>query len=130
MIFSPHSIEQILAGNKFVTRRRVRAGEPCRYQVGKSYAIQPGRGKAAVGRVMVKSVVKERFVGAMCCDEAQHHTATTAFFIQKRNEYLQAEALREGFASWAELEAAYQQLNGLVSLERHCWRIEFKLEGD
>ena len=61
MIFAPDLCEKILAGEKTVTRRRVKYDDqgralPCRYKVGKVYAIQPGRGKKAVGRMRVTLV--------------------------------------------------------------------------
>lgn len=65
MIFRQEMVDKILAGEKTVTRRPVRLGYthgavqpkrielPCRYKIGKTYAIQPGRGQKAVGRLRV-----------------------------------------------------------------------------
>jgi hypothetical protein len=66
MIFRPELVDKILAGSKTVTRRRLKhrdgrpiGATPFRYQVGMTYAIQPGRGKAHVGHILVRDVVVE-----------------------------------------------------------------------
>lgn len=74
MIFKQEMIDKILAGQKTVTRRPVKfrpsihddAGEqlPCRYEAGKTYAVQPvieegpgkGRGGKEIARIRVRSV--------------------------------------------------------------------------
>jgi hypothetical protein len=63
MIFAPSTVEKVLDGSKTETRRLVRPGRdkaPC--EVGRVYAIQPGRGKAAIGQFYVKGVRKERLL--------------------------------------------------------------------
>ena len=59
MIFRPELVEKILAGQKTETRRRAKEGEPCRYEAGKTYALQPGRTKAGVARIRVTDVRRE-----------------------------------------------------------------------
>ena len=76
MQFTPENCEQILAGNKTVTRRLVRVGDcgdvaggvvwavrrdgrPV-WKVGGEYAVQPGRGMAAVGRIRMAEIRRER----------------------------------------------------------------------
>jgi hypothetical protein len=79
MLFKPELCEKILKGAKVQTRRIVKAGEGLEYwlgpagseikavyndkglkwMVGKTYAIQPGRGKAAVGRFLLLDIRKE-----------------------------------------------------------------------
>lgn len=59
MIFRPELVRDIRAGRKTATRRPVKAGKPCRYRPGKSYAVQPGRGKSATCRIKVTSVTRE-----------------------------------------------------------------------
>lgn len=53
MIFKPQLASKVMSGEK---TRTWRPGEVCRYQVGKDYAVQPGRGKSAIGRVRVVSI--------------------------------------------------------------------------
>lgn len=64
MIFKQEMVDAILSGRKTVTRRRVKYEDtgfeirrvPCRYRPGKTYAVQPGRGKKGVARILVLSV--------------------------------------------------------------------------
>jgi hypothetical protein len=60
VIFRPELAALILSGEKTVTRRPV-TDDHCRYEVGKTYAVQPGRGKHAIGRLRVTNVRRERF---------------------------------------------------------------------
>jgi len=78
MLFS-HTHEQVLDGSKVLTTRLVApgdryethpisreivrvmdAGGRVKYEVGKSYAAQPGRGKEAVCRIRIKRILKNR----------------------------------------------------------------------
>lgn len=74
MIFREEMVAKILAGEKTVTRRRIwrlsSTGQffPCRYQVGKTYAVQPGRGKKAVARIRILDVRRGLIAGV---DEAE-----------------------------------------------------------
>ena len=76
MLFKPEQIEQIKMGNKIETRRVVKPGEKIMYQyagkdhatviefsngrtkwqVGKTYAICPGRGKSGVGFIRINGL--------------------------------------------------------------------------
>ena len=72
MIFQ-HTWQQVLDGTKTQTRRLVKPGEwvgyigkdvlsgtgRTVYEVGKTYAVQPGRGQAAVGRIRITSIRQE-----------------------------------------------------------------------
>lgn len=49
-----------MEGRKTVTRRRAASGVPCRYRVGAEYAIQPGRGAPAVGRILVTGIHRQQ----------------------------------------------------------------------
>lgn len=60
MIFRPELVEAIRAGRKTETRRPVKPDQPCRYVVGRTYAVQPGRGKRGVCRIRVIDVRRER----------------------------------------------------------------------
>lgn len=61
MIFRPELVRKIQRGEKTMTRRPMKRGEPtCRYSTGKSYAVQPGRGKSATCRIHIDGVRLER----------------------------------------------------------------------
>lgn len=63
MIFRPELARAILRGVKSQTRRPVKPGEDrCRYRPGGSYAVQPGRTRPAIGRMIVTRVERERLV--------------------------------------------------------------------
>lgn len=55
MIFRPELAEMVVDGIKTQTRRPTK-GKPCRYAVGQTYAVQPGRGKHSVGRITIEAV--------------------------------------------------------------------------
>ena len=59
MIFSPDLAAKVMDGTKTVTRRRLH-GRPIRDQVGRTYAVQPGRGQKAIGRIRITAVRTER----------------------------------------------------------------------
>lgn len=76
MIFKDELCQAVLDGNKTQTRRLVRVEEryisngaipatvyawhKIKWQVGRTYAIQPGRGKKAVGRFRLTEIRQER----------------------------------------------------------------------
>lgn len=70
MIFRPELVRAITAGRKTVTRRPVRGDEPCRYVAGKTYAVQPGRGRPAILRIAITSV-EVGVAGDVTFDEAR-----------------------------------------------------------
>jgi uncharacterized protein YhfF len=59
MIFRPELARQIRNGRKTMTRRPIKRDQPCRYQPGKSYAVQPGRGQSATCRIHITDVRHE-----------------------------------------------------------------------
>lgn len=110
MIFRPELAEAVMAGRKTVTRRLVQENpaspwyvEKCALQVDRSYAVQPGRGVAAIGRVRILSVARERF---------------------DPSKITPPEARAEGFATYKEFVATWKQLHGNL-LPLSVWRIEF-----
>src|SRR4051794_36564549 len=96
MNFQRQLAEKVLHGEKTVTRR-LASDNPrspwsihgCALKVGRSYAVCPGRGRHAIGRVVVTDVRGQRL--SHLTDE---------------------EARREGFPSAFEFEVAWQQING------------------
>lgn len=103
MIFSPDLAAKVLDGSKTQTRRRDKGG-PCRYKAGKTYAVQPGRGKKAIGRIRVLSVRPE-------------------LMTQLDDE----EARLEGFKNTGEFAAKWLAIYGKGSWLDIVWRIEFTL---
>ena len=85
MIFRPELVPLVLDGRKTQTRRL----GVFEYTPGRDYAVQPGRGKHAVGRIKVTAVRRERL-----------------------GDISQADALREGFASRWEFIAYWRDLHG------------------
>jgi hypothetical protein len=111
MQFSPDLCDLILRRKKTVTRRRMKWGGwcgcsemPCRYEVGKTYAIQPGRGKKAVGRIRVISVDR-----------------------QKLGRPTMLEARLEGFLNPHLFVAKWLDLYGKYDVDQIVDRIEFEL---
>jgi hypothetical protein len=59
VIFRPELARKINAGQKTMTRRPINGAPLCRYQPGKSYAVQPGRGQSATCRIKIVAVRRE-----------------------------------------------------------------------
>lgn len=103
MIFKD-TFNQVLSGNKTVTRRIVKYGEflngpavqnnryAIKWHVGREYAVQPGRMKKGLGKIKVTAIRKERLgdiTGSDAArelgwdltkqDELNEHTALAAF---------------------------------------------------
>jgi hypothetical protein len=107
MIFKPRLVRLILAGKKTQTRRPRRGEEECRYQVGRSYAVQPGRGMESVGRILITDVREELL-----------------------HELTQPDAIREGFRTTEEFFDYWRELyrEGPVGLKVPVWVISFDLD--
>jgi hypothetical protein len=105
---------KVMRGSKTVTRRLVSDNprspwwvEKCGLVVGKTYAVCPGRGKPAVGRVEVTDVYPMRL-----------------------GWISYAECLKEGFGSRSEFIATWKEINGVFDLHALVWRVEFRLVGE
>lgn len=104
MLFSPDLVEKILRGEKTQTRRR-RHGEnptgqrdgwvdePCRYKAGRTYAVQPGRGKKAVARILIRSVTAQAM-----CDMSDDDVRAEGF--RTRDEFVSKWLSMYGKGSW------------------------------
>jgi hypothetical protein len=101
VIFRPEMARLISQGAKSQTRR-IADKDMCRYEAGKSYAVQPGRGKTAVCRLTVVAVRRER-LGDISLPDAR----------------------REGFRTTGEFFDYWRELHGRVELERDVWVISF-----
>lgn len=99
------AVDLILKGRKTVTRRL----KPL--PVGKEFAIQPGRGKFAVGRARVKS----------CMPHSEWLSSVPVLFRLSEHEQ---EARKEGFVFWKNLNKWLED-HTPEGAELH--RIEFEL---
>lgn len=115
LIFRRRLAEAVLDGRKTQTRRRMNDNpnspwfrERCGFQVGESYAVQPGRGKRAIGRVVIEQVRAEP-LGAMT----------------------EADAQAEGFDSLAAFFLGWQEINGLrPDSDEIVWVLSFSRSPD
>ncbi|MCW2953241.1 MAG: hypothetical protein JWQ48_2411 [Conexibacter sp.] len=111
MNFRPELAQKVMTGEKTVTRR-LASDNPrspwfrgsCRLLPRHTYAVCPGRGKNAIGRV---AIVRTE--------------------LMRLGHLSDAEARREGFADGASFEAAFTGINGSYDAAAEVWRIEFKL---
>jgi hypothetical protein len=125
MIFA-HTLDKVLSAEKCQTRRLIKNNEKlCSesglfgeqifvkatssrkvYEVGKSYAVQPNRGKSAVARIVITGIRREPV-----------------------RAITEQDAHAEGFASRDEFIATWRIIHGQkASLNRHVWVIEFELQ--
>lgn len=112
MIFAADLAEKVARGEKVVTRRVVKlvpnqhpSAQPCRYVVGRSYAVQPGRGKRSIARIRIVGV-DQMPLGIIGADEAR----------------------REGFADAVAFARRWCDLHhGIYDPATLVWRIEFEL---
>lgn len=102
MIFRPELAKLIKQGKKSQTRRMIDS-RTCRYRPGKAYALQPGRGKSAIGRITVTDVREER-LGDISFQDAR----------------------REGFRTTGDFFDYWQSLHGSVDLDLRVWVISFE----
>lgn len=106
MIFKPELADLIINGRKTETRRPVKG--ICRYEEGKHYAIQPGRGQKAIDRLLVLSVTQESL------GDIDHQAAR-----------------REGFTDFGEFLDYWANLYnadiGDLDMEQRVWVINFEL---
>ena len=103
MIFRPELAKLILQGKKTQTRRPMKQAT-CRYQAGKSYALQPGRGKLAAGRITITEV-RQEFLGDLSLKDAK----------------------REGFVTTDEFFDYWRGLYGSANPVLRVWVISFQL---
>jgi hypothetical protein len=110
MNFRPELAAKVMAGEKTVTRRLVSDNprspwwrEQCSLKINHSYAVCPGRGKHAIGRVRIVDI------------ELQTLGTLGPF-----------EARAEGFDSVESFEAAFAGINGSYDQDALVWRIAFE----
>jgi hypothetical protein len=123
MIFQ-YTFQQVLSGDKTKTSRLINPHDSAvtgkdgkieavlnngrdKYRVGKTYAVQPGRGKPAVGRIRLLGI--ERKV------------------VSETNK---TEAKQEGYASRQEFFAQWDEIHGAGKRNIEVWMLEFELVRD
>ena len=162
MIFQKESIEAILAGRKTMTRRIVKYGENyetttddkkigyvfkegfktrTKWQVGKKYAVCPGRGKPQVwycpkclklceNKIMLNK--KDSIIISNC----SCHIQTKPLFVEiteirkeKLLEISEEDAKEEGFSCRGDFYLTFAQINKKL-FEKHCQEKEGKWNPD
>jgi hypothetical protein len=110
VIFRPDLAAKVLSGEKTVTRRLAsdnprspwwRGG--CALEPGRRYAVQPGRGRAALGRVEVAEAA-----------------------LEPLGHLTDAEARREGFPDALAFCDAWIAINGQYRPGALVWRVELR----
>ena len=102
MIFQ-RTFQLVLAERKTQTRRIIRSERPpCK--VGGTVAVQPGRGKKAVGRIMVTALSRVRL-----------------------GSITEADARAEGFANRGEFIETWRRMHGQFEDDTEVWVITFCL---
>lgn len=117
MNFQPELAAKVMAGEKTVTRRLAndKPRSPwfeggCSLVVGRDYAVCPGRGKNAIGRVRVTSLA-----------------------LQHLGHLTDREAMLEGFRSDGGLspgmvfERVWTEINGSYDKWARVWRVAFEV---
>lgn len=104
MIFHPELAARITLGAKTVTRRPVGRRETCRYEPGRTYAVQLRRGGVAIDSILIKAVERQTLELPLTAEEAA----------------------REGFDSPAAFEAKWRSLYG-NDFPTDVFRIEFEV---
>lgn len=111
MNFKAKLADEVMRGRKTVTRRLANDNPNshwysggCFYKVGRDYAVCPGRGKNAIGRVRITSV-RLMTLRTLSTDEAR----------------------REGFETMADFVRAWREINGSYDFKARVWRVEFEV---
>jgi hypothetical protein len=120
MIFQ-HTLEEVLSGRKTKTSRLINPHDTAvigsdgkieavlnkgrdKYRVGKTYAVQPARGKPAVARIRLLGIERKTV-----------------------SETSKSDAKQEGFASREEFFAEWGSIHGENKLDAGVWMLEFEL---
>ncbi|HSH12327.1 MAG TPA: ASCH domain-containing protein, partial [Desulfurivibrionaceae bacterium] len=118
------SWQKVLSGQKTQTRRLARdsdrlwsiehegreaekvlwRGEKAKWRTGRSYAVQPGRGKKAIARIRLLDI-QYQLLGHVSEEEAN----------------------AEGYASLAEFIQTWTKIHGHYDLGQPVWALEFRL---
>lgn len=110
LTFQGDLAELVMIGRKTETRRLLSDNpnspwyrEECGFKAGEHYAVQPGRGKAQIGRVKVLSAERARL-----------------------DAMTEAEALAEGTAGLRAFQGLWQSINGSYDPATEVWVLRFE----
>lgn len=124
MNFQKPLAELVMSGRKTVTRRATSPNPRspwfeggCRLQVGRDYAVCPGRGKDQIGRVRIVAVDLQT-LGEVFGLFARVDT--------REDDRAIAEAYREGFDSPVAFQLAWLKINKTYEPATRVWRVEFE----
>lgn len=106
VIFAPDLAQAIVEGRKTQTRRPATYPGPCRYQLGRTYAVQPGRGKPGIARIRILNA-----------------------FVEPLGMITHAGAIAEGFPTPAAFVARWVELYGVFDQHLPVWVIRFEMVG-
>ncbi len=108
MIFTPAEARKIIRGEKTMTRRPIKPGEKhCRYQEGRDYAVQPGRGKPETCRILILTI-EDQALGDLTYRDAR----------------------AEGFKTRQDFKTAWTEIHGRHDPQMRVWAIRFRLHTD
>lgn len=142
MIFQ-HTHEWVMNGTKTQTRRIIRPGEDLLngvvytsewrkvYEVGKSYAVQPGRGKKAIGRIKITNIrsqdvrdISDEDIAAEGFRSDHHYTAQYRFL---HTWVLMHDSRVSDFYTFPKYFYDFQQFLTRPDERYQAWVIEFEL---
>lgn len=124
--FAPAHVRLILRGSKTQTRRRAKGDDPARWRRGRSYAVQPGRGKPAACRVKVVEQVgcepcKETGLpptgDVATCPRCRGIGALSGVRIECLGDLTYEDAVREGYRTRDEYKDAWLRIHDRAWLE-------------
>lgn len=144
MIFKPELAQKVLKGEKTQTRRLVRpgevlvyfddkkivlSGEPTRtkWVVGQTYAIQPGRTKAAIGRFKLLDIRRERVQDISEGDAIAEGVELNHYYCDEGTDLDPTPTHRcDPIGKFLEL---FESINGKAALDKEVWVLVFEVEG-
>lgn len=163
MLFKPELAQKILRGEKTQTRRVVKPGEGLEFHiaqnggelkavynnrglkwiVGQTYAIQPGRGKAAIGRFRLLDIRQEiakdiseadaiaEGVDRNCVGNWQScpscRSAGKCQFDDEYRHYLRGDEDEPAYSAAESFLSLLESINGKGSLDKEVWVLTFEV---
>lgn len=143
MIFKPELAQKVLTGEKTQTRRIVKPGEwfsvlpngskavfyeegRLKWITGESYAIQPGRTKAAIGRFKLLDIRRERVQDISESDAIAEGVELNHYYCDEGTDSDPTPIHRcDPIGKFLEL---FESINGKGALEKEVWVLVFEVE--